>query len=190
MLTHRKKQQLLYLILGFLLGLIVAAIVVFFGVIRQFTKLQIEKIEQKFPATKDTIVVNVNNTSSRVLKPAEQDSTIQLADTLCDETEMDEIQVDRMINAIRVNMHALDTNIAETKELDVEQWESPMRFMGYKLANNKLIIYGVDITDVEFAYKDDNIYLLVAGNSLLLSPSDEFLHFSGSLFQRHSSAED
>lgn len=188
MLTHRKKQQLLYLLLGFLLGLIVAAVVVFFGVIKQFTRLQIEKIEQKFPA-KDTIVVNVNNTvASRAAKIPEAEDNVSAADTLYDDTE--EIQVDKMVNAIRVHMHALDTNIAETRELDVEQWESPMRFMGYKLAGNKLIIYGVDISDVEFAYKGDDIFLLIAGNSVLLSPSDEFLHFSGSLFQRHSPIED
>lgn len=187
MLTHRKKQQIFCVLLGFLLGLVVAVIVGYFGVIRQFTKLQIEKIGQIFPTQTDTIVVNVN-TSPVHTKVVKQEYALEtIADTAYTDSE---VQGDRMVNAMRVSMQSLDTAIADMKELEVEQWENPMHFVGYKLGKTKLQIYGVDITDVEFAYKGNDIFLLVACNSIPLHVSDDFIHFSGALFQRSGIAEE
>lgn len=187
MLTHRKKQQIFCILLGFLLGLVVAVIVGYFGVIRQFTKLQIEKIGQIFPTKTDTIVVNVNTTPSHTKVSKLAASSMVIVDS----TDADsEIQGDRIVSTMRVNMQSLDSTITEMKELVVEQWESPMHFVGYKLSKDKLQIYGVDISDVEFAYKGNDIYLVVADNSIPLRLSDDFIHFSGVLFQRNGVMEE
>lgn len=182
MITHKKKQQLIAILIGFLLGVTLSVLVGYFGVIKYFTQVQFEKINQLFPEKNatDTIFITENSRKNidKTISPAVQDSI----DTELEESEtlIDEIQTDKKIAEIVIAVQITDSTTLGSKDIHVEQWESPMNFVGYRLSKDKLVIYGIDVNEIDLVEEDGKICLVLADNKLALQYSDDFVHFPNS----------
>ena len=182
MITHKKKQQLIAILIGFLLGVTLSVLVGYFGVIKYFTQVQFEKINQLFPEKNATDTVFITENSRKNI-----DKTISLAvqdsiDTELEESEtlIDEIQTDKKIAEIVIAVQITDSTTLGSKDIHVEQWESPMNFVGYRLSKDKLVIYGIDVNEIDLVEEDGKICLVLADNKLALQYSDDFVHFPNS----------
>ena len=182
MITHKKKQQLIAILIGFLLGVTLSVLVGYFGVIKYFTQVQFEKINQLFPEKNatDTVFITENSRKNidKTISPAVQDSI----DTELEESEIliDEIQTDKKIAEIVIAVQITDSTTLGSKDIHVEQWESPMNFVGYRLSKDKLVIYGIDVNEIDLVEEDGKICLVLADNKLALQYSDDFVHFPNS----------
>ncbi len=182
MITHKKKQQLIAILIGFLLGVTLSVLVGYFGVIKYFTQVQFEKINQLFPEKNatDTVFITENSRKNidKTISPAVQDSI----DTELEESEtlIDEIQTDKKIAEIVIAVQITDSTTLGSKDIHVEQWESPMNFVGYRLSKDKLVIYGIDVNEIDLVEEDGKICLVLANNKLALQYSDDFVHFPNS----------
>ncbi len=182
MITHKKKQQLIAILIGFLLGVTLSVLVGYFGVIKYFTQVQFEKINQLFPEKNatDTVFITENNRKNinKTISPAVQDSiNAELEES---ETFIDEIQTDKKIAEIVIAVQIADSATLGSKDIHVEQWESPMNFVGYRLSKDKLVIYGIDVNEIDLVEEDGKICLVLADNKLALQYSDDFVHFPNS----------
>ena len=182
MITHKKKQQLIAILIGFLLGVTLSVLVGYFGVIKYFTQVQFEKINQLFPEKNATDTVFITENSRKNI-----DKTISLAvqDSINEELEesetfIDEIQTDKKIAEIVIAVQITDSTTLGSKDIHVEQWESPMNFVGYRLSKDKLVIYGIDVNEIDLVEEDGKICLVLANNKLALQYSDDFVHFPNS----------
>ena len=182
MITHKKKQQLIAILIGFLLGVTLSVLVGYFGVIKYFTQVQFEKINQLFPEKNatDTVFITENSHKNidKTISPAVQDSiNAELEES---ETLIDEIQTDKKIAEIVIAVQIADSTTLGSKDIHVEQWESPMNFVGYRLSKDKLVIYGIDVNEIDLVEEDGKICLVLADNKLALQYSDDFVHFPNS----------
>ena len=179
MITHKKKQQLIAILIGFLLGVTLSVLVGYFGVIKYFTQVQFEKINQLFPEKNatDTVFITENSRKNidKTISPAVQDSINEELEE--SETFIDEIQTDKKIAEIVIAVQITDSTTLGSKDIHVEQWESPMNFVGYRLSKDKLVIYGIDVNEIDLVEEDGKICLVLADNKLALQYSDDFVHF-------------
>lgn len=182
MITHKKKQQLIAILIGFLLGVTLSVLVGYFGVIKYFTQVQFEKINQLFPEKNatDTVFITENSRKNidKTISPAVQDSINEELEE--SETFIDEIQTDKKIAEIVIAVQITDSTSLGSKDIHVEQWESPMNFVGYRLSKDKLVIYGIDVNEIDLVEEDGKICLVLADNKLALQYSDDFVHFPNS----------
>ncbi len=182
MITHKKKQQLIAILIGFLLGVTLSVLVGYFGVIKYFTQVQFEKINQLFPEKNatDTVFITENSRKNidKTISPAVQDSINEELEE--SETFIDEIQTDKKIAEIVIAVQITDSTTLVSKDIHVEQWESPMNFVGYRLSKDKLVIYGIDVNEIDLVEEDGKICLVLADNKLALQYSDDFVHFPNS----------
>lgn len=182
MITHKKKQQLIAILIGFLLGVTLSVLVGYFGVITYFTQVQFEKINQLFPEKNatDTVFITENSRKNidKTISPAVQDSINEELEE--SETFIDEIQTDKKIAEIVIAVQITDSTTLGSKDIHVEQWESPMNFVGYRLSKDKLVIYGIDVNEIDLVEEDGKICLVLADNKLALQYSDDFVHFPNS----------
>lgn len=182
MITHKKKQQLIAILIGFLLGVALSVLVGYFGVIKYFTQVQFEKINQLFPEKNatDTVFITENSRKNidKTISPAVQDSINEELEE--SETFIDEIQTDKKIAEIVIAVQITDSTTLGSKDIHVEQWESPMNFVGYRLSKDKLVIYGIDVNEIDLVEEDGKICLVLADNKLALQYSDDFVHFPNS----------
>ncbi|MBO4543722.1 MAG: hypothetical protein K6F29_06355 [Bacteroidales bacterium] len=182
MITHKKKQQLIAILIGFLLGVTLSVLVGYFGVIKYFTQVQFEKINQLFPEKNatDTVFITENSRKNidKTISPAVQDSINEELEE--SETFIDEIQTDKKIAEIVIAVQITDSTTLGSKDIHVEQWESPMNFVGYRLSKDKLVIYGIDVNEIDLVEEDGKICLVLADNKLALQYSDDFVHFPNS----------
>jgi hypothetical protein len=200
MLSRRKKQNLLYLGIGTVTGAVMAALVIYFGVISNFTKESIGKISEVFPSNSDTAkIVSENLVLHKEKQLLQQPKTITL-DTSTNSTEINTvIETDTVLTPeempvtiktdikiaeaiIPVTYIVKDTatdakSVVQKGELLVEQWENPTNFAGYRKTQNKLVIYGIDIDNIELRLIDDELYLIYHEKKLLLKDTDSFLHY-------------
>lgn len=179
MITHKKKQQLIAILIGFLLGVTLSVLVGYFGVIKYFTQVQFEKINQLFPEKNatDTVFITENSRKNidKTISQAVQDSINEELEE--SETFIDEIQTDKKIAEIVIAVQITDSTTLGSKDIHVEQWESPMNFVGYRLSKDKLVIYGIDVNEIDLVEEDGKICLVLADNKLALQYSDDFVHF-------------
>ncbi|MDR1180798.1 MAG: hypothetical protein LBL13_02310 [Bacteroidales bacterium] len=198
MLSRKKKQNLLHLGAGILIGVVVSAFIAYFGVISNFTKKNIVKIYKVFP-DKD-IVDNVDKSSLQYKEEQiSKQPEISISDTsaVSSETEAIEetdtvppgeipitIKTDiKIAEELIPIMCVVEDSLTETKsvvqkgELSVEQWENPTNFAGYRKSQNKLIVYGIDIDNIGLQLIGDGLYLIYYDKKLLLKDSDSFLHY-------------
>ena len=182
MITHKKKQQLIAILIGFLLGVTLSVLVGYFGVIKYFTQVQFEKINQLFPEKNatDTVFITENSRKNidKTISPAVQDSINEELEE--SETFIDEIQTDKKIAEIVIAVQITDSTTLGSKDIHVEQWESPMNFVGYRLSKDKLVIYGIDVNEIDLVEEDGKICLVLADNKLYLQYRDDFVHFPNS----------
>ncbi|KAB1063757.1 hypothetical protein [Salibacter halophilus] len=60
--------------------------------------------------------------------------------------------------------------------ITVEYWQSPLNSKGYKMANNKLLLFGVDVDEAHKVYElQDSLYFKHFNNLYAVKPSFELL---------------
>jgi hypothetical protein len=196
MLSRKKKQNLLYFGAGVLTGVVITAFIAYFGVISNFTKKNIVKIHKVFPDenTAAEVIEGSANEKKQTFKQPEISKPDSSAVSLEIETEeeTDTIQYEipitiktdiKIAEVVLPIMHVVKdtltntTSEIQTGELMVEQWENPTNFSGYRKSHGKVILYGIDIDNVELQIIDDNLYLIYQDKKLLLKDSDDFLHY-------------
>ena len=189
MLTQKKKQHILFFALGLFCGILLSAIVAYFSIIKQFTKTQIEKIDNIYSfKEKDSVAITpspLNKTQQKNTtknKKAETESSNDITDYISpiDSTDEDfEIQSDRLIQKTTMIVHHQNDSLSKdiSEEITVEQWESPMQFIGYKLNKNTLILYGLEIADIDLFFEKKTLFLIVGKNKVALQNNNTFLHF-------------
>lgn len=187
MITHRKRQQLIFFFLGFFFGLVVAIVVGYFGVIKQFTQNQIEKIN--ILNNQDTVFLSAppQNITAKKKNTNPTKDSLSILNTQEDTLLINEIQTDRFISSIILSIENTDTLADKSnyfpQEILVEQWENPMHFIGYQLNKEKLVIYGVDIEQITLTTNNEKLFLWIANNKIALEYTDDFLHFPNQVFQ-------
>lgn len=187
MITHRKQQQLIFFFLGFFFGLVVAIVVGYFGVIKQFTQNQIEKIN--ILNNQDTVFLSAppQNITAKKKNTNPTKDSLSILNTQEDTLLINEIQTDRFISSIVLSIENTDTLADKSnyfpQEILVEQWENPMHFIGYQLNKEKLVIYGVDIEQITLTTNNEKLFLWIANNKIALEYTDDFLHFPNQVFQ-------
>lgn len=187
MITHRKRQQLIFFFLGFFFGLVVAIVVGYFGVIKQFTQNQIEKIN--ILNNQDTVFLSAppQNITAKKKNTNPTKDSLSILNTQEDTLLINEIQTDRFISSIVLSIENTDTLADKSnyfpQEILVEQWENPMHFIGYQLNKEKLVIYGVDIEQITLTTNNEKLFLWIANNKIALEYTDDFLHFPNQVFQ-------
>lgn len=187
MITHRKRQQLIFFFLGFFFGLVVAIVVGYFGVIKQFTQNQIEKIN--ILNNQDTVFLSAppQNITAKKKNTNPTKDSLSILNTQEDTLLINEIQTDRFISSIILSIENTDTLADKSnyfpQEILVEQWENPMHFIGYQLNKEKLVIYGVDIEEITLTTNNETLFLWIANNKIALEYTDDFLHFPNQVFQ-------
>lgn len=187
MITHRKQQQLIFFFLGFFFGLVVAIVVGYFGVIKQFTQNQIEKIN--ILNNQDTVFLSAppQNITAKKKNTNPTKDSLSILNTQEDTLLINEIQTDRFISSIVLSIENTDTLADKSnyfpQEILVEQWENPMHFIGYQLNKEKLVIYGVDIEQITLTTNNETLFLWIANNKIALEYTDDFLHFPNQVFQ-------
>lgn len=201
MLTQRKKLNLIYLSIGFLIGIIFSVIIDYFGVIKyftkRFTKSNTNKIEYVLAVNeKDSVerkpialkigkkeVVETKDTLSQTEDVISEVNTADIDSTFLLETEQTEqIRQDRRIMSTVlpvINIETDSTRIIESnfEEIYVEQWENPTNFTGYKKTKNTLIIYGINLDEIEIQSIDNVLYLVFRDKKLALKESNDFIRF-------------
>ena len=203
MLTRRKKQNILYLSIGIVIGVVLAALVAYFGVIANYTKEGIDKIQNVFPlrtdstdrldiadgnvgkeqadeqqkkANADTVgraAISDTTTTARAAKDTV--SPVELAITIKTDVKVADV-------IIPIKYLAEDTsNIQNTSsykgEMTVELWENPTNFAGYRKYQNKLIVYGININNIDFQMVSDSLFLIYNNKRLHLKDSETFKHY-------------
>ncbi len=199
MLSRREKQNLLYLGIGIVTGVIITGLIMYFGVISNFTKENIVKIYKIFPNSDSTKVATEDLTLYKGKQQEKKPNTksadtsfiliekevIVEKDTIFSEEPSITIKADMKIaEAIIPITYSTKDTLADPKpasarknELLIEQWDNPTNFAGYRKTQNKLIVYGIDIDNIELQSIDDNLYLIFNNKKLLLKESDSFLHY-------------
>jgi len=201
MLTRRKKQNLLYLGIGILIGFVIASGVTYFSVIKQFTKSNINKIQSVFPTVeKDTVTKSVTKPIIKTTDITNDNIELEIKETLVIDTTdtngvvslSDEdviIKTDTKIDDSVLPIFYVDSDTSEQtenifKEIIVEQWENPTNFAGYRKDANTLIIYGISIYEIELQYINNNIYLIYNNNKIEIKESETFIRFPSSFIAR------
>ena len=199
MLSRREKQNLLYLAVGILIGIVTAALVAYFGVISKFTRDNMEKIYNVLPSSSDTVTVGTADANLKKKEPTTKDTNHLLSDTSVKNEVETTAEKDTMPSKEMPITIKTDTKIAEASvpifcfvqdtlgeakgvlvqkgELQVEQWDNPTNFAGYRKIQNRLIIYGISIDNIELQLFDDNLYLIFNSKKMLLKDSDSFLRY-------------
>ncbi|MBP7102461.1 MAG: hypothetical protein KBA86_04355 [Bacteroidales bacterium] len=193
MLTKKKKQNLLFLGLGIIIGCILAGSIAYFSVIKQFTKGKINKIQLAFPiyntdslSTKTikskTIIINQKNDeidSVNINNDIQSDSSDVDTNII---TSMDVVKTDTKIESMIIPIINLDIDSTLTTDdynshILVEQWENPTNFAGYRKNKTTLIIYGISIENIELQSSNNTLFLVYKDQKLGLQESNTFIRF-------------
>lgn len=193
MLTKKKKQNLLFLGIGIIIGCILAGSIAYFSVIKQFTKAKINKIQLAFPISdtdtlssktikSKTIKINQKNDdidSVNINNDIETDSSHLDTNTI---TSMDVVKTDTKIESMKIPIINLDIDSTLTtddysSEILVEQWENPTNFAGYRKNKTTLIIYGISIENIELQSSNNTLFLVYRDQKLALQESNTFIRF-------------
>ena len=183
MWTHRKKQNLFYLFLGLLIGVALSCIVVSFQVIKRFTRDNLSRLQDL--REKDTVQVVTYRPVARI-SPSEKDGQdTLLADSLNVDPASSLLAEDTILSDVRiasvrlsVPVYAGDSAVAGNfRQLEVEQWENPMHFLGYKRCGQTLLIYGMNVDEMEFFFRDRQLYARYGSQEVPLKDTYTFVRF-------------
>ena len=198
-LTRRKKQNLLYMGIGVLIGLLIASGIAYFSVIKQFTQSNIDKIQFPFPTVeKDSVQITTpkpTKKSKKETKTIEENKDIQTNDSTQTNDNSAETEIDLIIKTeTKIDSSILPIVYIETDSMEqtekyprniiVEQWENPTNFAGYRKKAHVLIIYGISIYDIELQYTNNKLYLVYNDNKIAIEESDSFVRFPSSFIAR------
>ena len=192
MFSRREKQNIIIFVLGVFVGIALSAIVAYFSVIAGFTKDNIIKITNILPSSSDSVKVVTTKIYSEEKKNTILKDTLQKVNAMevqedslpkNDIVKSDTKIAEEIIPILSINDSTENAIVAVKKEIRVEQWESPMNFVGYKLSSNLLIIYGIDLKNIELQYINETICLVVGEKKLALRETDHFMRFPIGFFK-------
>lgn len=183
--------------LGLLLGVLVCCIIFYFNVLKGFMRDSINSI-QELRSDKDTVhvvktYIYPNSQSVEENAGVETDSAELQEDSLMDENGVEDvILTDEMLSSASIMvMEMSDDSTFQTADknappyyLQVEQWENPMHFLGYKKIGDHLIIYGLNIDEIELYLKNKVLYLKFGEESIPLKESESFIRFPASFLHQ------
>jgi len=189
MLGRREKRSITIFVLGVFVGIAISAIVAYFSVIASFTKDNIIKITNILPTSSDSEQEESAKIHTADKRQTKQKDTLSETDPLPQEDlqPKEEIKTDvKIAEEIMSILPAEDgetDNSAAKREIRVEQWDSPINFVGYKLSRNLLIVYGIDIKNVELQSHNGEITLIVGDKKQVLQETDNYVRFPLSFFR-------
>ena len=195
MWTRRKKQNLIFLLLGLLLGALVCCIIFYFNVLKGFMRDSISTI-QELKAQRDTVQVVKTYIYPHSGVPAEDTALVpvEAAGTMDSTNEsayaddeiilMDVCQATATIAVMQMTDDSTFRKEDRPQYLRVEQWENPMHFIGYKKLGDQLIIYGLNIDEIELYRKNEVLYLKFGEASVSLKESSDFTRFPASFLHQ------
>jgi len=192
MFSRKERQNIIIFILGVFVGIALSAIVAYFSVIAGFTKDNIIKITNILPSYSDSVQVVTTKIESQEKKRTMLKDTLLKVDSV--ERQEDSLSqkeavksdtkiAEEIIPIICMEDSTENAVVAIKKEMRVEQWDSPMNFSGYKLSPNLLIIYGIELKNIELQYIDEFICLIVGEKRLILKETDNFVRFPLGFFK-------
>lgn len=148
-----------------------------------------EKDPSEFPA--EASQLNTDSTVSEVLLEEEnvvvkQDQllvthTLKVTDIEIDESKkpVDNSLSQSTANKLNPSAGLVENPKSNDDNYEVEFWLSPVNYKGYKLASNKLVLFGIEEPDaVKLYFVEDRLMMKYGQNYFRLNPSDEFIAFS------------
>ena len=191
MWTRRKKQNLFYLLLGVLIGVAASCIVVSFQVIKRFTRENIAKWHEM--RGRDTVqVVTYRPVPAARAVPAKEPvaaDSLSTSDSLPSEGEEVILSDVRIASAqLQVPLLGADSSVTGRQSLLVEQWENPMHFQGYRWDGQQLLVYGLNLDELDLSYRDGRLVLRCRGQELALKETAAFVRFPAAFL--HASHEE
>lgn len=180
MWTRRKKQNLFYLFLGVLVGVAASCVVVSFQVIKRFTRENIAKLQEL--GRRDTVQVIAYRPlpaarAEVAQEPVAADS-LAVPDSLAEAAD-EVILSDVRIASVHLSVPVLgdDSSRTEQRTLTVEQWENPMHFQGYRWDGQQLLVYGMNLDELDLSYRDGRLVLRCREQELVLKETAAFVRF-------------
>lgn len=182
MFTQKEKHNIIIFALGVCVGIAISAIVAYFSVIANFTKDNIIKITNIFPSDSVQVMPTQYKEEKQIQSvvdtlPKSNPIKIQNDSLPNNMVKSDTKMAEEIIPIISVNDSSEYEVTSIIREIQVEQWDSPMNFIGYKLTYNLLIIYGIDLKNIELQYINGDIYLIVGEKRLILQETENFVRF-------------
>ena len=183
MWTRRKKQNLFFLFLGVLIGVAASCVVVSFQVIKRFTRENIARLHEM--RGRDTVQVIAYRPlpaarADVASEPVASDS-LSLPDSL--QAEGGEVVLsDVRIASVQLSVPILggDSSVTGQQLLLVEQWENPMHFQGYRWDGQQLLVYGLNLDELDLSYREGRLVLRCRGQELALKETAAFVRFPAS----------
>jgi len=139
-----------------------------------------------------------STTSSGNVKPLVSDNSDETANTDEDDSDV-VVMTNQLVSILSVPLKDTDTNkinkknaktdsaIAAMSEVStskensnfrVEFWKSPLNYKGYKMAEGKIVLYGINpVTPVNLIMEEGEYYLLVNQNAFRLEFTDDYKPF-------------
>lgn len=202
---EKKRTKYFFLLWGIFLGFFVGAFAVwgiqkynirFFMSINPLESINrtedTEKIslvaEQEKPSKKKTVVRNPVSTDNNVVYA--QDDEFSTDTIYYTSASYEDVEVARdellFINNVkiksintdskRVDSLLIDDNLVMNPYLRVEFWKSPINYSGYKLGNNKLVLFGVyEPEKMKLEQTGDQLLMIYKGLAYELQQSEEFV---------------
>lgn len=184
MLTRRKKQNLFYLFLGILIGVAASSIVVSFQVIKRFTQENLARIHNLHSRDTVEVLAYRNVPSSYALKENAADTlacdSLPAEDSTALHAEEEVILSDVRIASMQLSVPVYFTDTSREEEyrpLQVEQWENPMHFLGYRRNGRLLQVYGMNIDEMDFFYREKQLFVRCGRQEMALKETDAFVRF-------------
>ena len=180
MWTRRKKQNLFYLFLGVLIGIAASCVVVSFQVIKRFTRENIARLQEL--GHRDTVQViayrPVPAARAEVAQEPVAVDSLSVPDSLAEAAE-EVILSDVRIASVQLSVPVLgeDSSRTEQRTLTVEQWENPMHFQGYRWDGQQLLVYGMNLDELDLSYREGRLLLRCRGQELALKETASFVRF-------------
>lgn len=152
-------------------------------------KIETEKV---LSPKKDSLVLDTLNQSVLGVDTLMEESIELVSDSISDEkinilsdVRLKVIQLplshltDKTIDSDSLLKSAIEISVVENKYMNVEFWESPINFSGYKLSKSKLIVYGLSPQlDYEIFKKNELYYLVVHSITYELVETENFKQFT------------
>ena len=98
----------------------------------------------------------------------------------------DRIKTDKLIGRTvvtikkkKISQHdTLASSLADIKpisnKMEIEFWESPVNYKGYRLGKDKMIVFGIINQDIKLVMMDKDLYLITLNNLYLIKPCSDF----------------
>jgi len=137
--------------------------------------LAVDSLDQKKVIVTDTLKINVQE-----VKDSVTDENLSIvADVRLKLINLPVIHVlSNVDDSDSLLKSAIDINDIDNKYINVEFWESPINFSGYKLSKSKLIIYGLSPQlDYQIYKRNESYYLIFHSITYELFETEEFSQF-------------